>query len=300
MRTAEAMQGKEWFVLSHYGFHRTNSKHQDCPLCNGKKKFRLSEYNGRPSYICVCSNGSAIDLIVRSTGKPFQVIANEIDQLIGNTQDYEKKAVFPERDYIEKWKTYEKVKGTGVEQYLNNRGLFDIPARAMKVQKLNDLEVMKCIATTNEGVPVIEHNTYTKNGRKADVEIPKKTIKLDKDKELFGSVAVRLFDVQTCLGIAEGIETALSAHRLYECATWATLNSGFMKKFRAPKGVEHLMIFADSDSNGTGHAAAFECARANMLANNDVKRVTVRWPEVGDFNDVLNEVQNIHEWGFSK
>jgi len=74
------------------------------------------------------------------------------------------------------------------------------------------------------------------------------------------------------------------------------MNSNFMKKFRAPGGVEHLIIFADSDKNGTGHAAAFACGHSNIMANNDVKKVTIRWPDRGDFNDVLQEIQTIHEW----
>ena len=57
-----------------------------------------------------------------------------------------------------------------------------------------------------------------------------------------------------------------------------------------------MMVFADSDRNGAGHAAAFECANKNMLANNDVERVTVRWPERGDFNDVLQEAHKVYEW----
>lgn len=43
-----------------------------------------------------------------------------------------------------------------------------------------------------------------------------------------------------------------------------------MKKFRVPAGVKHLIIFADMDKHSaTGHAAAFECAHANLLAKND-------------------------------
>ena len=63
-----------------------------------------------------------------------------------------------------------------------------------------------------------------------------------------------------------------------------------MKKFKAPMDVDHLVIFADNDLNGTGLAAAFECANKNLLSNNTVKKVTIRWTEnKGDFNDLLHE-----------
>jgi putative DNA primase/helicase len=87
------------------------------------------------------------------------------------------------------------------------------------------------------------------------------------------SVAIRMFPVATTLGIAEGIETALSCKQLYNVNTWATMTSGFMKKFRVPAGVKNLIIFADRDVNSaTGLAAATECAHANLLAKNDLEK----------------------------
>lgn len=56
------------------------------------------------------------------------------------------------------------------------------------------------------------------------------------------SVAVRMFPVASTLGIAEGIETALSAYQIYKVNTRATMTANFMKKFRVPAGVKHLII----------------------------------------------------------
>lgn len=116
------------------------------------------------------------------------------------------------------------------------------------------------------------------------------------------SIAVRLFPVASTLGIAEGIETALSAHQITHCNTWATMNTAFMKKFQAPAGVKHLVIFADADTNAAGHAAAFECAFKNLnSAANDLETITVRWPEPGaDFNDVLLNGLQVYEWVYTK
>ncbi len=93
----------------------------------------------------------------------------------------------------------------------------------------------------------------------------------------------------------------LSGVQLYGCNTWATLNSGFMKKFRAPAGVRHLIIFADMDPHSaTGHAAAFVCANANLLAKNDIEKVSVRWCDNGDFNDLLVNGDQVREMTFLK
>ena len=107
-------------------------------------------------------------------------------------------------------------------------------------------------------------------------------------------------DAEKTLGIAEGIETALSVYDKYDVRCWSTINSGFMKRFRAPKGVTKLYIFADNDKSATGHASAFECARANLAYKNDVSDVVVMWPDdLGDFND-LDDKDNICHWTFSK
>ncbi|HBV0810945.1 TPA: toprim domain-containing protein, partial [Klebsiella pneumoniae] len=100
---------------------------------------------------------------------------------------------------------------------------------------------------------------------------------------------------------AEGIETALSCYQVYGVNTWAVINSGFMKKFRVPAGVKHLIIFADMDKHSaTGHAAAFECAHANLLAKNDLVKVSIRWPDNGDFNDMLMNGDQVREQVFYK
>lgn len=80
------------------------------------------------------------------------------------------------------------------------------------------------------------------------------------------------------------------------------MNTAFMKKFQAPAGVKHLVIFADADTNAAGHAAAFECAFKNLnSAANDLETITVRWPEPGaDFNDVLLNGLQVYEWVYTK
>lgn len=69
-------------------------------------------------------------------------------------------------------------------------------------------------------------------------------MKLQEDSylEFAKSVAIRMFPVSSTLGIAEGIETALSCHQITKCHTRATMNTAFMKKFRVPAGVKNLII----------------------------------------------------------
>ncbi|SFO05686.1 toprim domain-containing protein, partial [Xenorhabdus japonica] len=78
------------------------------------------------------------------------------------------------------------------------------------------------------------------------------------------------------------------------------MNAGHMAKFIAPRGVNHLIIFADNDWNATGEAAAYACANKNLLANNDIEKVSVRYPDLGDFNDLLQQGCQARERVFPK
>jgi len=301
MNTVDAAKGREFEILSYYGIKQHGKGHQQCPICERRKKFRINTHNETVMYICVCGSGDIFKLLMQTTGLDFKHLARDIDRIIGNTREYTA-PIKPRRDYekelFQTWKALSPIKNTSIQRYLNSRGIYKLPMRAMKMRGDDSQSVMFCVATNDQGNPVITHQTYLHGDNKAQIEVPKRTSKVDKEREsvIEESIAIRLFDVQTCIGVAEGIETALAACQLYECATWATMNSNFMKKFRAPKGVEHLIVFGDADDNGTGQASAFVCGHANIMANNDVKKVTIRFPESGDFNDVLQEHQKINEF----
>lgn len=304
MKTVDIVKGKWPLIFKQYGIAMTGRKHKDCPSCGGKKKFRIDDKEGAGTWICTHGAGDGWKLLIEVTGKDFRTLARELDILLGNV--YAKEPIAPRRDYqlelLAFWRAMTQVKGTSVNRYLNLRGIWNLPTRAMKILGDDSESIMFCVATNDAGNPVITHQTYLQGDKKANIDVPKRTQKVDRDRDsvIDESIAIRLFEPQTCLGIAEGIETALSAHQLYECAAWSVMNSSFMKKFRAPTGVEHLIVFADSDNNGTGMAAAFVCGNANILANNDVKKVTIRYPQKGDFNDVLLCAQEVNEFVLTK
>lgn len=102
--------------------------------------------------------------------------------------------------------------------------------------------------------------------------------------------AIRLHDpMKGVLGIAEGIETALSASQLFHCPVWALINANNLEKWMPPQGVEHIIIFGDNDLSYTGQASAYVLAK--KLVATGSYRVDVRIPsQVGwDWNDVQQE-----------
>jgi hypothetical protein len=99
-----------------------------------------------------------------------------------------------------------------------------------------------------------------------------------------GQGAVRLrMPAGGTLGLAEGIETALSASQLSGLACWATLGSARFGRLAIPDGVERLILFLDNDRGGR---RAEQLARA---AHGGRCLVEPRYaqPAGADWNDVL-------------
>ena len=286
MKTAEAIKGREDVVLGLFGLTLTGNRHIDCGICESKKSLRINFHNGELKYICKCGSGDIIKYVVESTGRTFKEVASRIDEALQNSFKGEKKE---EPSLANKFKRLPKLHGTNGEKYLLGRGINVLPQSGVRFDKGTIISV----ASDNNHKPIYIHKTFLDGDKKAQGTC-RKLYKLGE-----GDCAIKLFPATETLAIAEGIETALAVKQLYRVSCWATLNTSLMKRFKAPGGVDHLMIFADADRHGAGHAAAFECANKNLLSKNDVTRVTVRWPEKGDFNDVLLEPRKVFEWRFN-
>lgn len=89
------------------------------------------------------------------------------------------------------------------------------------------------------------------------------------------------------LGIAEGIETAFGAMKMFDLPTWAALSDWGVEKFEPPAETKHLVIYADNDSHGAGQRAAYALA-ARMSGRLKVGVMIPVKPDT-DWNDVLLE-----------
>lgn len=135
MNTIEFIKDKEWQVLAHFGYEHTGLKHVDCPICGGKKKFRLNEHNGAAMYICVCGSGGVFKLLQETTGRDFKSLADEIDQVFGNTEDrkYEAPKVNDRLEQtVRRFREIPKLAETDGEAYLNARGITQMPTGGVK------------------------------------------------------------------------------------------------------------------------------------------------------------------------
>ncbi|MBK5963850.1 hypothetical protein CCR95_07055 [Thiocystis minor] len=105
------------------------------------------------------------------------------------------------------------------------------------------------------GKAVTLHRTYLhRNGAwKATVPSPKKL--MPPVASMTGG-AIHLASVDTEMGVAEGIETALAARCLSGQPVWAAVSATLLAKFEPPAGVRQVTIWADRDRSKTGEQAA--------------------------------------------
>lgn len=111
---------------------------------------------------------------------------------------------------------------------------------------------------------------------KARVKSPKKTLGPMRDG------AIRLGRPQRTLGIAEGLETALSAQQHFQLPVWVSCGAWRMGAVWLPEIVERVIIFGD---NGEEGQRAADRAAAHFDAQGYAVDIEMPPAEFGDWND---------------
>ncbi len=163
--------------------------------------------------------------------------------------------------------------GDPVALYLRRRGFSDLwplpnvlrlhPALPYWHDRkaLSTFPAMVAPIVAPDGRTVALHRTYlTSDGRKADVPDPKKLTAAA--GPLAGACIPVCKPERGCIGIAEGIETALAAWCASSVPTVAAYCAGNLAAWQWPAGVQRLVIFADADKAGREAADALR-ARAH-------------------------------------
>ncbi len=125
------------------------------------------------------------------------------------------------------------------------------------------------------------HRAWLKPGGagKAGVSSPKMAL------GVIGRGAVRLAEpTGHALGLAEGIETALSVIELYSAPCWAVLGGRNFQKVTIPDHVTEVVIFGDNGDKGREFA---ERGADRFSREGKTVKVVCPDPPYGDFNDLL-------------
>lgn len=301
-------------VLSH-------TKHQPCPYCGGKDRFRLfSDWPETGAAICgQCGDGDGIYWLMKILGLNFTEVVNQLqcEQRVINdkptaihsyvkttAQETERRRCNLEQ-VLQSAEPLCLQQKNAATQYLINRGLGLLVNRNDELQNLfyspslayyhedGRRELFKGLLAALhdvDGALIGVHRIYlSSDGQKAPVAQPKKSMRPLTDGALHGT-AVRLNRPSPSLCITEGIETALAVRCMHaQIPVWATLTTGGMKALRLPAEICDVKIFADHDANGAGIDAANELAKRLIREGRQVK---IKSPEKhlprGCFGDWLD------------
>jgi hypothetical protein len=189
------------------------------------------------------------------------------------------------------WDRHAKISGTRAEAYLRARGiamplgdqLGYVPSLKHSPSGKSFPAMLARIA--DEGGFCAVQRTYLDPVHA--MKCGEKTAKMTKGPMAGG--AVRLFPVSKVLGLAEGIETALSAAQLYRVPVWATLSANRLAKIEIPQTVRTIMLFSDAGEVGTHEAFAAADLYESRRYRVQVITPKAHFPEcqASDFNDIL-------------
>ena len=256
-------------------------------MCGGTDRFRFDNKKGRGTFFCnQCGAGDGLDLIQKIKNITFAEAARMVDDLLQKhgqkpVQVHEPPAV--SREEMERmWKAASPLS-------LNNPGGVYISSRTgierfPKALRFHQGAMLAKVSDPSGRGIQIHKTMLDSNGNKLGRRMLRAPLP-------HGS-AIRLYDpMNGVLGVAEGIETAISAAILHNCPVWALINANNLEKWEPPAGVNHVIVFGDNDNSFTGQSASF--ALAKKLARMDLfVDVKIPFTRGWDWNDVQMKGDN--------
>ena len=286
-------------IFERLGISVGHGKHGPCPMCGGKDRFRFDDKEGKGTWICnQCGAGDGFSLIMKILNFDFKEACEELAKIMGTIS---RTIAHPEpqmtkEDFRKIFKESERIKdGDPVTEYLKNRGLSDFPStlwhcpKCWEFETKTDQNAMIAVFSLPDSEAITIHRTYIKDGKKLDIESPRKV--MPPLKKMTGG-AVRLYEYTGgTLGICEGIETAIAVHEMFMIPVWACLSTSLMEGFKPPKTVERIEIYADNDANYAGAKAAYVLANRLVCRDKIPAFVLMAKTNNGDFLDDLNNMK---------
>ncbi|NQU72040.1 MAG: toprim domain-containing protein [Rhodospirillales bacterium] len=272
-----------------------------CPF-HSEKTGSFTVYPDQHYHCFGCgAHGDAINFVQLTRNLDFQeavaaIIGDTLHRVAGDRRRSPahipaEEAISPDPAALKIWEEGELVEGTLAERYLRARAIFPPYPKSLRFHpRLRyfdgtdnaSLILPGLVAAIQEPERriVAVHRIFIdpRGDRKAQVGKPKKTLGRFRDG------AVRLASATNVLGLAEGVEDALSAMALAGIPCWAAAGAGRLHSIKLPDNVHDVHVFGDNDE--AGRQAAGRAARAHTALG---RRVVLRFPPDGikDWNQWL-------------
>lgn len=262
-------------------------EHVACPVHGGSDGYRLfPHFNDTGRGICnTCGpQKSGFETLAWVKGYSFKDAVRDVGKWM-RKEEVERTAVTrppikqkpkvePSVAYArirEVWKASLPLTDSAAEKYLVKRGIWpqNLPKtlrfhpglgyyHAKEKKNYGKFPCLLAPIKDKDGTIVSIHRIFlTPDGEKAPVPDAKKM--MSPHAEIRGA-AIKLFQAEEVLGVAEGIETALAAHAISRMPVWSCVSAVLMELVDIPASVKHVVIWADLDSSQRGIAAAEKLA----------------------------------------
>jgi putative DNA primase/helicase len=218
-KISETARGRWHGILPQLGISAKllRNRHGPCPMCGGKDRFRFDNRDGNGTWICnKCGSGDGAELVKRVKGVEFKEAAKMIEGVAGTVAN--RPNPLPNVvDMVKLNRVWNEAKpitlGDDVGQYLYNRcGIERNFPHCLRVWKRS---TMIALVTDAKGDPASLQRIRISDGRSIS--------KVLMAGRLPDCVSIKFHKPSPQgLGIAEGIETALSASVLFNVPVWAT------------------------------------------------------------------------------
>jgi putative DNA primase/helicase len=197
---------------------------------------------------------------------------------------------------LDLWGSSRSLAGTPAEIYLQRRSLSVFPG-ALRFNPRTPLGRGKLAAFRPALIAALhdQQDFVALQRTFLDLHAPRRARDIANPRRMLGRPgqgAVILAPAVDVLGLAEGVETALSAMMLLGIPVWATLGNERLAYIRVPQNVTRLFLLPDNDR--AGRIGAAKALEAYVMPGRTIETI---WPPEGfnDWNDVIR-AEGKEEW----